>query len=461
MQNIHLALAEKGKGYAVLALALLIFAAVEYRGLLHAENADENIYFYMGKLVSEGKVPYKDFFYAHPPLELLPNALVFRFHGFNIFLLKLIPLLAVIITAVVIFHLAHSAAEGAAASIIFLFSHIILFEATYGSGIPLATLLMLLGLLFANWHRHMLAGVMLGLASLASLLALVPALAMAGIMFFWLKPKHFIAGFLSVFIPVNLFFLAVSGGSYFESVYLFHLAKPVMEGSKVIVFIEVLLQNLFLFVPAALSVLFMTRRVLTPALLGAAYAGFLSLLSTIFPFYFVPLAALLSLPAGRSAASLFRFMPFRKFAFVSISIIFVAYTALSVRELHTIDFAEFKAAGDIADYVKQNSASGDTIFGDSTSVPLIALMSERRIASDLVDTNQVTFKSGVADLQETMGKLRAGMPKFIILRPLYGIGSIPEFREFAEKQCAPAYTVKDPLHADFLVYDCDKPRRQS
>ena len=41
----------------------------------------ENIYFYDAWLMSQGELPYRDFFFAHPPLGLIPGWLVFVLLG--------------------------------------------------------------------------------------------------------------------------------------------------------------------------------------------------------------------------------------------------------------------------------------------------------------------------------------------------------------------------------------------
>ena len=56
-------------GHFLAALIFLVFSAIALKGLFVAQPGDENVYYYMGKMVSEVYVPYRDFFYAHPPLQ--------------------------------------------------------------------------------------------------------------------------------------------------------------------------------------------------------------------------------------------------------------------------------------------------------------------------------------------------------------------------------------------------------
>ncbi|HUT58524.1 MAG TPA: hypothetical protein VNA25_11825, partial [Phycisphaerae bacterium] len=57
------------------AALLLAFLALKAYGLQPAVG-DENIYFYMSTRVADGLVPWRDFFFAHPPLHLLPGVVV-------------------------------------------------------------------------------------------------------------------------------------------------------------------------------------------------------------------------------------------------------------------------------------------------------------------------------------------------------------------------------------------------
>ena len=61
---------------AILAVLLLPFLVLKSYGLNYAVS-DENIYFYDAWLMTQGSFPYRDFFFAHPLLHLLPGWLLF------------------------------------------------------------------------------------------------------------------------------------------------------------------------------------------------------------------------------------------------------------------------------------------------------------------------------------------------------------------------------------------------
>ena len=52
---------------------------------------DEHIYIYQGGLVAKGLVPYADFSEAHPPLQLLLVAVLFKLFGYHFLLARLLP----------------------------------------------------------------------------------------------------------------------------------------------------------------------------------------------------------------------------------------------------------------------------------------------------------------------------------------------------------------------------------
>jgi len=60
----------------IIILSILIFAFKSYPVL-----SDENIYINMANAVKNGLIPYKDFFYAHPPLPLFILSSFFNFFG--------------------------------------------------------------------------------------------------------------------------------------------------------------------------------------------------------------------------------------------------------------------------------------------------------------------------------------------------------------------------------------------
>ena len=137
--------------YTLFFLIVTAFIFMASKGLAMPQPGDENVYFYMGKLITEGKVPYRDFFYAHPPLHVYLIALVYKIFGFNIVALKLIPLVSALISSFFIFKIAKEKfgnLEATISSLLFMFSYSVMFNSVFSLGIMTATMLMKLGFYF-------------------------------------------------------------------------------------------------------------------------------------------------------------------------------------------------------------------------------------------------------------------------------------------------------------------------
>lgn len=108
-----------------IALIFLVLKIIE----MQFKFSDGFTYMYMGKLILDGLLPYRDFFFASPPLQAYVMAFFEIFTGKNILLLKLIPVFASIGSAFFIYGFVKSKFnewQGLTASVLFLFSFLIL-----------------------------------------------------------------------------------------------------------------------------------------------------------------------------------------------------------------------------------------------------------------------------------------------------------------------------------------------
>jgi len=83
--------------------------------------SDENIYINMAKAVKEGLLPYRDFFYAHPPFQLLLFQPVLLLFGANFFAVKVFMVLLSVGTAILTYLIAKHLFGEKAAFYSFLF----------------------------------------------------------------------------------------------------------------------------------------------------------------------------------------------------------------------------------------------------------------------------------------------------------------------------------------------------
>ena len=78
----------------------------------------------------------------------------------------------------------------------------------------------------------------------------------------------------------------------------------------------------------------------------------------------------------------------------------------------------FSVAEEIADFIRANSEPDETIIGSSTHAPLIALLADRRLAADWVDTNTKVFKTGIRTRRHFWDKVCSDNVRYIIAGPM-------------------------------------------
>ena len=77
----------------------------------------------------------------------------------------------------------------------------------------------------------------------------------------------------------------------------------------------------------------------------------------------------------------------------------------TIQELLYHESRYFEEAEELADYVAQNTRPGQTIFGDSSTAGIVALLSGRRLAADFADTNTMRFLSGITKIQDALKRI--------------------------------------------------------
>ncbi len=457
----------------------LLFAAIAAVFLLIKVNAagyavsDENIYFKMGQEVSQGELPYKDFFYAHPPLQAYIYALVFKFAGFDFFVLKILSAIAVVIAAFFVFKLLEEKSEAAAvlASALFLLSYGTMLFTNFPTGIEFAMAFVMAGYYLSMKDKHYLSGVLFGLGALSHLLALVAVAVMAASLVLR-SPRGFLRfaiAFAIVFGTVNIILAVISGGSFLAQVYKYHLLKPSDAVDKAAVFLRVVKTNALLFAAAALGLLswkIARMSVIVPVAMAAAYAALITVSKTAFNYYALMAFPFLAILGGKGVNDLMTRFNIRKtVGFGTVAAVIAASAYLSYANFAAYDFQSFENANEVADYVRNNSGSSQTIFGDDSTVPLISLLSGREIALNAVDNNNLRYRSGATDTEETIKELEGSSLKFFIVRKLeldtgtltYGVAFMEEFKQFLDKNCEKAKVFSEEwkgLQKVYEIYDC-------
>jgi hypothetical protein len=517
-------------GYLLLAMAMLCFLVLKSYSLAPVVS-DENIYFYDAWLISKGFLPYRDFFFAHPPLHLftgVPLALLDR----ELFLpaIKFLPSLFTGVTGLSVFLITRRATGifGAiAAAMLFLFSYDVLRSSSHWTGANQAVFWVVLAMQSVLRGRDRLAGVLSGIGVCTAIYTL-PSAAVLGLLLIAAGGRRavsYFAAFGLVLILVNGVFYLVGGDGFLDGVYRYHLLKSGTEGSGLAGQLNVLLFHNFFILVAPLLMLPILVLAIRPAgqdeeeplprfrflhpeedsvmaigiwclLIWAVNLVFLAGLAKVYHYYIMilmPFAAVCggifadrAVKAWRDffrekskrggwsillaivmvAIGIFVYpqfekklsyfdkdkgmtvsyeypdsplpdwieWPVRRFVWADQRVIGARYSGLRYYLWH--ESRSFPEAKLIAATLRENVKPGETIFGDSTSTPLIALLAGVEITDNFVDTNTIRFRAGLPDVKSMIGQLGKAVDRgndrlvWVLINLNRGIGGMREFREF-------------------------------
>jgi hypothetical protein len=94
----------------------------------------------------------------------------------------------------------------------------------------------------------------------------------------------------------------------------------------------------------------------------------------------------------------------------------------------------FDAVDEMVEESCQRTEQGDKIFGDSGTVPLLALLSGRPIAAKEVDTNIQRYLSGFADPDLLTKRIDDAKTKIIILRHKFGVANLISIQRLIDEK---------------------------
>ncbi len=448
--------------YSLFFIFLILFVIIISKGLAKAVPGDENVYFYMGKLITEEKAPYKDFFYAHPPLHIYLISLIYGVFGFNIIALKLVPLLSILATSFFVFKISKEKfgnVEAIISSLLFLFSYGIMFNSVFDFGINLAVMFLMIGVyLLFNKDSSYAAGIFFAFAGLTRLLALIPIFLILLFVFLSKKERFFKLSttFLAIFLMINVVLILIAGSNYVEFVYKYHLQKSLGLEQNFKEYSDIVKLNWILFA-AAFSFIFVKNKkpINIFIIISAVYLLFLLILKKLFGFYFIIAFPFLAIIGSYSLVEIYKKFNFSKkirYAIVFLAaIIFLWNLTSDILFLEKIGFAGFERGKDLTDYINLHSDQNTLLFGDESIVPLLALSSGRNIALDFVDTNNEIFISGIKNINEILNNLK-GKATLFVIRGSQGLSYFAEVRDFLNSNCELLSTFHDKMEGDYLIY---------
>ncbi len=252
------ALGHAAEPWAV-ALLLAAWALLKCNALRYS-TTDEALYYYAARLWAEGTVPYRDFFFSHPPLHIAVPALLYKLFGYHFLIGKLLSVVAATVAAGFNWRIARHALGpwGALLALALnLLAGEVLQASTNLTGVNLTTAWLMAGL-WLLWVRrsYLWAGACLGAAAATGFYAFGGWLTAVVLVLLLPWPARWTdlrgwaahpvarlaAGFVVVWGGINLAFWALAGDAYTDGVYAYHFAKkakvegfvPLSEGPTAI-----------------------------------------------------------------------------------------------------------------------------------------------------------------------------------------------------------------------------------
>lgn len=430
-------------------------------------NSDENVYFYMAKMISEGNSPYKDFFFAHPPVHIYISAIIFKIFGFNFVALKLIPVIAVLISALFIFKLVREKFDNTKALlaiVLFLFQYNLLRVSTQSAGINLTLMFIVIATYYLFKENYLVSGIFAGIAGITGIYSLI----MPGVILIYLffsrnrkKLIRFLTGFCVIFLVVNFLFLIAYGKDFFVPVYQYHLQKPETEITpfyRFSIFSVVFQLNILLFLSSILIFFTKNWKRLKPIIfISLAYLVFLVSLPKAFIFYYVLVFPFLSILGSIGFIEIIKkYKTPNKYSVIFVMLLILLTISFSVTNFRS-DYIKYdkNKIDEMAEFVKENSDENDLIFGDIYIVPLLALITGRDIALNMADANAMRFKSGITDINETIEKLKEEKPKFVIIHSKRDLAYMESFVvNFLKTDCRLLTKMEGKNFGEYFIFDC-------
>lgn len=407
-------------------LVILVFCLFKFKNLSF-RFGDGNAYFYMAKTILDGNLPYRDFFFADPPtliLFLTPFYLLFKN---NLLILQALPIVLECINALLIYLLLRRWKNPFAflTPAFYLFSFSILATSDYLTGVQLTIFLSLLAILLYEKGRSFWSGFVFTLSFLTKLYAL-PAFIGFGIFIFLEKNYRaffkFVLGTTVAFFLVLGPFLLISFRQTVNCLLVHHLHRPAGL-NKIEVFTFFLKREWFLLVLAIAGIFVYKRKFLL-----VPFVSTLSFLLVFRDLYYVYLSYLLPFLIIFALLAVERLSELKegRNLILAILVFYSFFMVFSFSKYKQTFFfwGRFLNANEMVEYVK-TLPSDFGIYGSHEVAPLIALLSNRSLFDNQIDTNVQVFASGAQDLKLVSQKA--------VNRGVYLVSRITDFPEYGIK----------------------------
>lgn len=459
----------------VVVLGVFFLLKLPSLGTIHA--GDHGIYLYASEFFSQGIIPYKHFFFAHPPIQLIPSILLTLIFGPHLMLFNVLPVLASLISGVLIFLIVREASDrliALTACVLFLFSYSNLSTSIYYTGQNLALMLMLTGVLLFVQKRECKAGLFFGIAFCTAVNALVGFVAAASVLALINRKRliGLVGGFVASAGVIHLITWLVSGDAFIEQVYLFHLNKlptvRVASRTEVFSFLAEAHVALLLFTLIAVCIFAYylynftdevrnapsRRLILLSFTFFVLYSLFLLRVIPLFPHYALFLVPFCTILAASTLVSIFQkgkcIVQTNRYDWRALlgGIVLIGMVGMTVHDTrNTYDtelrYSSFNHAEEVSAYLRENLEPHQTIYGGFGVTPTVSLLSGHNIAGHEIDSSVMRFQSGLYKVEDVIEAIEEDDVGAIISREMRGIAYFAPFQKYLQKTYYKAQTFRE------------------
>jgi hypothetical protein len=397
-------------------LLLLLFLVIR-AFFITPSFSDETIYINMAKALKEGLVPYKDFFYAHPPIQLLllfPAAITNSFIIVKIYI-SLIGISCIFLTYLIAKELFDERVALVSSLAFLIFPGFLIFG-NLAMGTFEALLFFLISFYFFIRKRIFVSGLFLLLSILTRYLTLLllPFL----MLYIFLYHKKQFSKFLFFFILISLCSFAIIyllfGYNFIEDTGIYHLGRNIK--------FEVGLANWiwqyisFGFFTIFISLICISIGYFRKDLKLILFSSFpliyditiLLVFKQVIYHYFTFALPLLFIGFGKAFVSI----GFKEVKFFLIFVLLLSLLGNWESLCYYFDKNKNLVFSELVNYALESTQKNDLIFGEPRSVNYISFVTNRKIALNYFDSDlkHLSFEG----LEKVVEEIKKTKPKIIV-----------------------------------------------
>ena len=379
--------------------------------------SDETIYINMAKALKEGLLPYKDFFYAHPPLQLLllfPVAQTGNFFLTKIYI-SLIGLSCVFLTYIIAKEIFGRKAAFISLISFFLFPGFIIFG-NLAMGTFEALLFFLLSFYFLLKNRLLISAILMSLSFYTRylVLLLIPFVLLYLLKYKRKEVKKFLVLVLSTSIVILFVLYTLFGSNFIIDTVFYHFESNIKIPLSLANWIwQYFSLGFFTIFISLLSLTFGYFKKDYKIMLFSAYPLIYDLIvllifRQVIYHYFAFALPLIFIVFGKVFSS-------SKFKEVKIFLILIL--ALSIFTnlqslIYYFDESINSAFVEVVNYTLENTEKDDLIFGEPRMINFVSFVTNRKIVNNYFDSDlkHLNFKG----LEKVVSEIKEAKPKIII-----------------------------------------------